>query len=105
MFKICSEFIMANENIQIAIEINILLRASLVERQKYKKSPSLDLLIKEYLKIQEFLLVFSENKPNVEAISKWTIKLIDSDDKLANSLLGNKFKIFAKKLASYSYDE
>jgi len=96
---------MANENLQIAIEINILLQACFLERKKNLDPRGLDSIIKEYLKIQEFLLVVPDHLPNIQAISKWTIKVIDDDDRLSGSLLGNKLKIFARKLDNYQKSE
>lgn len=92
-------------NLQIAIELNIILQALNEERKKNTKAVStIDMLIKELLKIQEILLTFPDRTPQLNKIAGWVIKVVNEEELLAKTITGKRVEDFANKIAHIQGD-
>lgn len=93
-------------NNQISIELNIAVQSLNDERKKNPKASStVDMLIKELLKVQEILLTFPDRTPHLTKIGQWLIKVVNEDQSLIKTITGKRLEDLGTKISTIQGDD
>lgn len=85
------------DNLQIALELNILIQSANNERKKDHFTKYIDLLIKEALKIQEYILLHPNKEAPLKTVLHWLESLLKIEEDLSKTALGILLKEFLRK--------
>lgn len=91
------------DTLTIAIELNIIIQRCNDERRKGNYVKYMDLIIKESLRIQEYVLLNPSKEPPIKTVVHWLQNLLKIDESLAKSAIGVLLKEFIRK--HYKEDE
>ena len=91
------------DTLTIAIELNIIIQRCNDERRKENYIKYMDLIIKESLRIQEYVLLNPSKEPPIKTVVHWLQNLLKIDENLAKSAIGVLLKEFIRK--HYKEDE
>ena len=94
-----------DRSLAIAVEINLILQACNEDRKQGRFVNYMDLIVKEFLKIQEFILVNPGKHPPLKTVSEWLKKLLNSEKELLLTDAGKKLESFAVKYDKKTADE
>jgi hypothetical protein len=81
----------------VAIELNIIAQRCNEERRKNLHVKYMDLIIKEALRIQEYILLNPGKELPIKTVTHWLNNLLKIDEDLAKSAVGVLLKEFLRK--------
>lgn len=81
----------------IAIELNIITQRCSEERRKNLHVKYMDLIIKEALRIQEYILLNPGKELPIKTVTHWLQNLLKVDEELSKSAIGVLLKEFLRK--------
>lgn len=86
---------------QISVKFNLAAQACLDELRKGSTFNShMEVFTKELLRVQEVILGNPAKNISLTAISGWIRKIVENDEKMPSSLIGNKLLEFCKEIES-----
>ena len=85
------------DTLTIAIELNIIIQRCSEERRKGNYVKYMDLIIKESLRIQEYVLLNPSKEPPIKTVVHWLQNLLKIDEALSKSAIGVLLKEFIRK--------
>ncbi len=86
------------DTLTIAIELNIIVQRCNEERKKNNSFNNyMDLIIKESLRIQEYVLLNPSKEPPIKTVVNWLNNLLKIDEELAKSSIGLLLREFLRK--------
>jgi hypothetical protein len=88
------------DTLTIAIELNIIAQRCNEERKRNHFIKYMDLIIKESLRIQEYVLLNPTKEPPIKTVTHWLNNLLKIDEELAKSAIGLLLREFLRKHTS-----
>jgi hypothetical protein len=89
----------AEQILQIAVKFNLIAQYCLEELRKGGTfSSHMEVFVKEFLRVQEVILSNPSKNISLNAIANWVRNIVEKDEKMPNSLIGNKLLDFCKQI-------
>lgn len=83
--------------LQLALELNIIVQRANEERKKENFTKYMELIVKEALRIQEFILINPTKEPPIKPVIHWLNNLLKIDEDFSKSSIGILLKEFSRK--------
>lgn len=80
------------KSIHIALDLNLIIHSALIEKKKFPQDKHFDIVITEFIKIQEYILSNPAKEFNFSKVDEWLLEFLKLNYNFSNTQTGKSIR-------------